>query len=366
MARKLKPDKLLFWATLLLVSAGLVMVYSASASLAQEQYGQPYWYLWKQATFLAVGLLCLIVLMHVDYRTYQQPLVIWTALALVAVALVAVLFGELRNNTHRWFVVFGITVQPSEFAKLAVILFTADMLNRRMEQINDLRQTILPIALVIGSVVGFVFVEPDFGTGFVILFITAIMIFAAGLRYRHLALLSAAVIPVVGGVLVMAPYRVQRLVAFLDPWKDAEGSGFQVVQSMIAVGTGGWTGRSLMQGIQKLFYLPEPHSDFIFAVIGEELGFVGATVMVVAYAVIAWRGLHVSVNASDRFGAFLALGITVAIAVQAFFNISVVLGLLPTKGIPLPFVSAGGSSLIASLVAMGVLLNVSQHSSVNA
>lgn len=366
MARKLKPDKLLFLATLLLVSAGLIMVYSASASLAQELYGQPYWFLGKQATFLAVGFLCLIVLMYVDYHTYEQPVVIWTAMALVGVALAAVLFGELRNNTHRWFEIFGITVQPSEFAKLAVILFTADVLNRRMEHINDFRNTILPIGVVVGMVVGFVFVEPDFGTGFVILLIAGVMVFAAGLRYRHLAVLAAALVPVVIGVLVMAPYRVQRLVAFLDPWKDAEGSGFQVVQSMIAVGTGGVTGRSLMHGIQKLFYLPEPHSDFIFAVIGEELGLVGATVMVMAYAVIAWRGLQVSLHASDRFGAFLALGITVAIAVQAFFNISVVLGLLPTKGIPLPLVSAGGSSLIASLVAMGVLLNVSQHSSVNA
>ena len=259
--------------------------------------------------------------------------------------------------------VAGITIQPSEFAKLAIVLYVADLLARRLERINDVQQVLMPIAGVAGVLVGLIVIEPDFGTGFMVLLIAAVMIFAAGLSYRYLGWVAAVATPALGLILSLAAYRTRRVEGWLDPWGNADGSGFQVVQSLLAVGTGGWTGRGLMNGIQKLFYLPEPHSDFIYAVIAEELGWVGATMIALAYMVIAWRGLHVAATTHDRFGAFLALGITVAIAVQALVNISVVIGLLPTKGIPLPFISAGGSSLLVSLVGMGILLNVSQHSS---
>jgi cell division protein FtsW len=364
MARKLKSDKLLFTSTLVLVCASLVMVYSASAVIGLEQYGQrPTYFLFKQATFALLGLALMPLLMRVDYRHYRQPAVIWTALAMVMVALVGVLFGPRINGARRWFGVAGIGVQPSEFAKVIVVFFVAAILERRMDRIDDLRYSLVPVAIVLGGVVGLVMLQPDLGTALSIIVIVSVMIFAAGINYRYLIGLLLVSLPAAYVVLMSADYRRRRMMVFLDPWNDPLGDGFQVIQSLIAVGTGGVFGRGLMAGVQKLFYLPYPHTDFIYAVIGEELGLVGATIVLACFCVIAWRGLRTAMRAPDRFGAFLALGLTAMIVVQAFFNISVVLGLLPTKGIPLPFVSFGGSSLLMSLIGMGILLNVSQHAS---
>jgi cell division protein FtsW len=364
MARKLKSDKLLFTSTLVLVCASLVMVYSASAVIGLEQYGQrPTYFLFKQATFALLGLALMPLLMRVDYRHYRQPAVIWTALAMVTVALVGVLFGPRINGARRWFGVAGIGVQPSEFAKVIVVFFVAAILERRMDRIDDLRYSLVPVAIVLGGVVGLVMLQPDLGTALSIIVIVSVMIFAAGINYRYLIGLLLVSLPAAYVVLMSADYRRRRMMVFLDPWNDPLGDGFQVIQSLIAVGTGGVFGRGLMAGVQKLFYLPYPHTDFIYAVIGEELGLVGATIVLACFCVIAWRGLRTAMRAPDRFGAFLALGLTAMIVVQAFFNISVVLGLLPTKGIPLPFVSFGGSSLLMSLIGMGILLNVSQHAS---
>jgi cell division protein FtsW len=365
MARKLKSDKLLFTSTLVLVCASLVMVYSASAMIGLEKYGQrPTYFLWKQATFALLGLALMPFLMKVDYRHYRQPAVIWTALAMTGLALVGVvLFGPRINGAKRWVGVAGIGVQPSEFAKLVVIFFVAAILERRMDRINDLRYSLVPVAVVLGSVVGLVMLQPDLGTALSIIVIVAAMIFAAGINYRYIIGLLLVSLPAASIVLMSADYRRRRMMVFLNPWDDPLGDGFQVIQSLIAVGTGGVFGRGLMAGVQKLFYLPYPHTDFIYAVIGEELGLVGATIVLACFCVIGWRGLRTAMRAPDRFGAFLALGLTAMIVVQAFFNISVVLGLLPTKGIPLPFVSFGGSSLLMSMIGMGILLNVSQHAS---
>ena len=364
MARKLKSDKLLFTSTLALVCVSLVMVYSSSAVIGLEQYGQrPTYFLFKQATFALLGLALMPLLMRVDYRTYRQPVVIWTGLVLVGLALVAVLFGPRINGARRWFALAGIGVQPSEFAKIVVVFFVAAILERRMDRIDDLRYSLIPVAIVLGGVVGLIMLQPDLGTALSIIVIVSAMIFAAGIDYRYIIGLLLVSLPAGYIVLMSADYRARRMTAFLNPWGDPLGDGFQVIQSLIAVGTGGVLGRGLMAGVQKLFYLPYPHTDFIYAVIGEELGLAGATVVLACFCVIAWRGLRTAMRAPDRFGAFLALGLTAMIVVQAFFNISVVLGLLPTKGIPLPFVSFGGSSLLMSMVGMGILLNVSQHAS---
>jgi len=364
MARKLKSDKLLFTATLVLVCASLVMVYSSSAVIGLEKYNQrPTYFLFKQATFALLGLALMPLLMKVDYRYYRQPAVIWTALAMVGFALVAVLFGPRINGARRWFGFAGVGVQPSEFAKVVVIFFVAAILERRMDRIDDLRYSLVPVGLILGSVVGLIMLQPDLGTALSIIVIVMAMVFAAGISYRYIIGLLLVALPAASIVLMSADYRRRRMLVFLDPWKDPLGDGFQVIQSLIAVGTGGVFGRGLMAGVQKLFYLPEPHTDFIYAVIGEELGLLGATVVLGCFCVIAWRGLRTAMRAPDRFGAFLALGLTAMIVVQAFFNISVVLGLLPTKGIPLPFVSFGGSSLLMSMIGMGILLNVSQHAS---
>jgi cell division protein FtsW len=363
MARKLKSDKLLFTAMLLLVCASVVMVYSASAVIAMERYHQPNLFLFKQATWVLLGLAVMPIMMRIDYRHYRQPLVIWTALGLVSLALVAVLFGPRINGARRWFGVAGVGVQPSELAKIAVIFFVAAILERRMERIDDLKYSLLPIAVVVGGVVGLVLLQPDLGTALSILIIASAMVFAAGINYRYIVGLLLVSLPAAYIVLVSADYRRRRLTVFLNPWEDPLGDGFQVIQSLIAVGTGGVFGRGLMAGVQKLFYLPYPETDFIYAVIGEELGLIGATIVLACFCVIVWRGLRTALRAPDRFGAFLALGLTAMVAFQAFFNMSVVLGLLPTKGIPLPFVSFGGSSLLISMVGMGILLNVSQHAS---
>jgi len=363
MARKLKSDKLLFTATVLLVCTSVVMVYSASAFVAMENQGDPYLYLFKQATWAVLGLALVPVMMRIDYRTYRQPIVIWTGLAVVSIALVAVLFGHARNGANRWLGFGSLGVQPSELAKVVVILFIAALLERRMDRIDEPGYALLPIGIVLGVIVALILREPDLGTSVSIVVIAAVMIFAAGIDYRYVAAVILAALPALYFLLAFSEYRWRRVMSFLNPWADPQGDGFQMIQSMIAIGTGGISGRGLMGGVQKLFYLPEPHNDFIYAVISEELGLIGASIVLACFCVITWRGLRTSLRAPDRFGSFLALGLTTMVGFQAFFNISVVLGLLPTKGIPLPFVSYGGSSLLINLIGMGILLNVSQHAS---
>jgi len=363
MARKLKSDKLLFTATLLLVCTSVVMVYSASAVVAMETNHDPYLYLFKQATWALIGLVLMPVIMRVDYRNYRQPVVIWAGLALVVLGLVAVLFGHPVNGATRWLNVGPLGVQPSELAKVVVIFFIAALLERRMDRIDEPTYALVPIGVVLAAIVGLILAEPDHGTSVSVVMIAGVMIFAAGINYRYVAGVFLASLPALYFLLAFSDYRRRRVLAFLNPWADPLGDGFQMIQSMIAIGTGGVFGRGLMGGVQKLFYLPEPHNDFIYSVISEELGLIGATIVLACFCVITWRGLRTSVRAPDRFGAFLALGLTTMVAFQAFFNISVVLGLLPTKGIPLPFVSYGGSSLLINLLGMGILLNVSQHAS---
>jgi len=363
MARKLKSDKLLFTATLLLVCTSLVMVYSASAVIAAERYQAPYLFLFKQAAWLLIGLSLMPIVMRIDYRCYRQPTVIAAGLGIVALALVVVLFVPPVKGASRWLGVGPFGAQPSELAKIVIILFTAALLERRMDRIDEPGYSLLPIGVVVGGIVGLILVEPDLGTAVTVLVIAAAMVFAAGVSYKYVFGLVLVSLPAFYFVVMATEYRRQRVLAFLDPWNDPLGRGFQMIQSMIAVGTGGVFGRGLMGGVQKLFYLPEPHNDFIYAVIAEELGLLGATMVLACFCIITWRGLRTAARAPDRFGAFLAIGLTAMIAFQALFNISVVLGLAPTKGIPLPFVSAGGSSLLINLVGMAMLLNFSQHAS---
>ena len=363
MARKLQSDKWLFLATLALVCASVVMVYSASALLALERFQQPYLFVTKQLMWAMLGIAVLSLVMRIDYRTYRNETLIWTMLGGVTVLLIAVLFSAPINGSRRWFSIGPLGIQPSELAKIAAILFTAMMLERRMHRVNELKYSLLPIGIVVGALVGLILIEPDLGTAVSLLAVVGFMIFVAGLSYRYIIGALLLAVPALYVLVWSAEYRRRRLLAFLDPWADPLGDGFQIIQSMIAIGTGGVTGKGLMGGVQKLFYLPEPHTDFIFAVISEETGLLGATVIVGCFCVIAWRGLRAAMHAPDAFGSLLAIGLTMMIVLQAFVNISVVMGLLPTKGITLPLVSNGGSSLLVNLLAMGVLLNISQHAS---
>jgi cell division protein FtsW len=361
MARKLKSDWVLFVATILLVGFSIVMVYSASAVVAQERYQQPYLFLTKQLMWGTLGVALMTLVMRIEYRHYRKPVFIKWCVGVAAVALVAVLFSPPVNNARRWFMIGGLGIQPSELAKLSAIFFVAALLERRMHRVNDLGYTLAPLALVVLGFVGLILVQPDFGTAMTLALIAASMVFAAGLSYAYIIGSACVALPAIVVLIATSEYRWRRVQAYLNPWDDPLGSGFQIIQSLIAVGTGGVSGRGFMSGVQKLFYLPEAHSDFIYAVVAEELGFIGATGIVICFCVIAWRGVRIALRAPDVFAALLALGLTTLVAAQAFVNISVVLGLLPTKGIPLPFISAGGSSLLVNLLGMGVLLNLSQH-----
>jgi cell division protein FtsW len=364
MARKLQSDKWLFLATLALICASVVMVYSASALVALERFQQPYLFVTRQMMWAAIGVAVLSIVMRIDYRVYRNDKLIWAGLAVVGLMLIAVLFSRPINGTRRWFGVGGFGIQPSELAKLAAIFFTALMLERRRARINELQYSLLPIALIVGGIVTLILMEPDFGTAVSLIAVVGVMVFAAGISYRYMFGAALLALPALYVILMQADYRRRRLLTFMDPWADPLGDGFQIIQSLIAVGTGGVFGKGLMQGVQKLFYLPEPFTDFIYAVISEETGLIGASLVLLCFSVIAWRGLRTAMRAPDAFGAFLALGITMMLVLQAFVNISVVLGLMPTKGIPLPLVSNGGSSMLINLLGVGVLLNISQHQQV--
>jgi cell division protein FtsW len=367
MARKLKSDKWLFGAAFFLVCVSVVMVYSALAGKAMDATSISVQLMARQGTWALVGALLMVVVMRVDYRAWQQPMVINTALGGVLAALVLLAFMKMLGAGHnvkgavRWLGVGGIGIQPSEFAKLAVILYVARLLSLRLDRVNDIKSVLMPVASMLGAMALLILYQPDLGTTVSICIIAFSMLFAAGLSLQYLGLSALMVAPLLYVLVWTVPYRRSRVTAFLDPWADPLGSGFQIIQSLIAVGTGGVLGRGLMEGLQKLRFLPEPQTDFIYAVIAEETGLLGSVAVLLALIVIGWRGLRIAANAQDAFGTFLAIGLTTMMAVQGLINISVVLGLLPTKGLPLPFVSAGGSSMLVNLIGLGILLNVSQH-----
>ena len=358
MAKKLAVDKVLFTTVVLLLSFGLVMVYSASAALARDSSLNPF--LLKQSLAAGLGLVLMVLLMQIDYRRLREPAVIYTLLFGAVALLVGVLFAPELNATRRWFFVAGISVQPSELAKLALIPFLAYLIEKREQEVNS-ASLLLPAGLFTGLLAGLILLEPDLGTA-VLLGITAfLMLFLAGLSWRFIVGSFALVPPLIAALVWMEPYRRERLFAFLDPEKDPLGSGFQALQSLIAVGSGGVFGLGAGESVQRLYFLPHPESDFIFSIVAEELGMLGALAVVAAFAILAWRGIRAGLRAPDVFGRYLGWGLTGVLVIQALLNVSVTLALLPTKGIPLPFISYGGSSLVVTLCACGVLLNVSQH-----
>ncbi len=365
MPRTLQPDRRLFGVTLALCLIGAVMVFSASAITAREEYGNAYYFLTRQLLWAAIGIVGMFWLMRTDYHKLRQPRVIFSALSLTLVLLVAVYFLDRSHETHRWIRLGPLSLQPSEIAKLVIVFYLAWFLEIRCAPrapgVNNLPRTLLPILGTVLLVTVLIYKEPDLGTACMVFFIAAMMLFVAGLSYRYIAAAVLAAIPVVYVAIASTPYRLQRVQTFFSPGADPQGHGFQLLQSLIAVGSGGFTGVGLMESRQKLFFLPEAHTDFIFSVICEELGFIGAIVILVLFAVYGWRGFCAAMKAPDDFGRFLGIGVTTMVVGQALINLSVVLGLLPTKGIPLPFISYGGSSLLGMLLATGVLLNISQQ-----
>jgi len=361
MAKRVGVDKWLFGVVLLLVLFGLVMVFSASAVMATAE-GSPYKYVAKQGMFALLGLGALVVLMRVDYRHYNSPKVVFPAMALTTLLLVSVFAMPKLNHTHRWFKAGFFTFQPSELATPLVVLFLAWFLQTRIYRMDDWKGTILRAALPPLVFVGLIMKEPDLGTALVCAAVTMAMLYLAGMQVKWIGVGVLAASPVLFYMLWMVPFRRARMEIYFHPELDPLGKGFHIMQSLIAVGTGGLRGLGLMEGRQKLYFLPEAWTDFIFANISEELGLLGSLALVGLFVVFGYRGLRAAFLATDPFGRFLAFGLTMAILIQAFFNMSVAVALLPTKGITLPFISFGGTSLFVTLACMGVLLNITRES----
>jgi cell division protein FtsW len=377
MAKRVSVDRWLFTVTMLLVFVGLVMVFSASAVMARERFGSPYAFLLKQLIWASAGLVAMVITMRLDYRRYRHPALVFSFMGLTTLLLISVFFLDRSHNTHRWIHAGGFSFQPSELAKPALILFLAYFLENRSRAVSasgsnsvlrpmpsfldDWRNTLLPAATPVAALLGLIVLQPDLGTAIACAGVAACIFYVAGLRLRYFGYAFGASLLPLYFLIFHVSFRRDRILAFMNPYAERQKAGFHLIQSLIAVGTGGITGTGLMEGKQKLFYLPEPHTDFIFAVTAEELGLVGAMFVVMLFAIFLWRGMRTSWRTEDLFGRYLAVGITSMVVLQAFINISVVLGMMPTKGIPLPLVSYGGSSLFVTLACVGVLLNITKQ-----
>jgi len=362
MAKRLVYDRWLFFTAGLLVVAGVFMVGSASYYEAMRHGLSPYAFLAKQAIHAAVGMAALVAALKMDFRLLARR---WVVLSLIGVSLLLlllVLSMPAIGGARRWVLVGPLTFQPSELVKVAVIVFMAYMLSRKSDQVNEPWAVALPCLAVIGALSFLTAIEPDLGSAVMIAALPFLMLFVAGLQLRYVAMAGALGAVAVVGAVLAEPWRLERIrTVVFGPGEDALGSGFQLTQSLIAVGSGGITGVGPGQGQQKALFLPAPHTDFIFSVIGEELGLIGTGVLLLAFLILFWRGMRTALRAPDRFGFFLALGLTNLLVLQALINMGVCLGVLPTKGIPLPFISYGGSSLLMAMIATGLLLNVSQY-----
>jgi cell division protein FtsW len=361
MAKRVSVDRWLFTVTMLLVFVGLVMVFSASAVMARERFGSPYAFLSKQLIWAAAGLVAMVVGMRVDYRRYKHPALVFSLVGITTLFLISVFFLDRSHNTHRWFRVGAFSFQPSELAKPVLILFLAYFLEARTKTMDDWRNTLAPAAAPVLLLLGLIVLQPDLGTAIACAGIAACILYVAGMRMRYFGYAFGAALVPLYFLIFHVSFRRDRILAFMNPYAERQKAGFHLIQSLIAVATGGITGTGLMEGKQKLFYLPEPHTDFIFAVTAEELGLLGALFVVTLFAIFLWRGMRASWRTEDVFGRYLAVGITSMVVLQAFINISVVLGMMPTKGIPLPLVSYGGSSLFVTLACVGVLLNITKQ-----
>ncbi|HEX9305509.1 MAG TPA: putative lipid II flippase FtsW [Thermoanaerobaculia bacterium] len=361
MARKLATDKVLFVPLVALSLFGCVMIYSASAVSSAETSGSPYRYLVKQFAALVVGGIVAFVVSRADYRIFASPWVVYLAYGGAFLLCVFALLQPPINSARRWIPVGPVMFQPSEFLKVALVVLLAAQIARKTLAFGDPEKAIKPVLFFSLAAAGVVLLEPDLGTAACYMMLGGVLLWIAGVRAKLFLMLGAGALPLVIAAAFAASYRRARVLSFLRPEADPLGAGFQALQSLIAVGAGGLFGNGLGASRQKLFFLPYPHTDFIFAIVGEELGFIGSVGVIACFAVIAWRGFRAARRAPDAFGGLLAAGATAMLVVQAAVNVSVVLAIMPTKGIPLPFVSYGGSSLVASWLAAGLILNVSQH-----
>lgn len=361
-ASRAPSDRLLLLVTLSLVGVGIVMIYSASAIRAQERFGDPTFFLKKQLVYACVGLLAMVWAVGRDLKTFQRltPILFLGSLLLLLLVLVPHI-GIRINGARRWIRFFGFSFQPAELAKLSMILFLASYFARRQDRLGSFLDGFLPPLCLTGLMAGLIILQPNFGTAAILLFVAAVLFFVSGARISHLLATAAAALPVLAFLIMRSAHGRTRFLALLDPARVSAKATYQLDQSFYALGPGGLFGRGLGDSIQKLFFLPEPHTDFIFAIVGEEMGFVGAMLVVALFGLFLWRGTRAAVRAGDPYASYLAMGITGLVVGQAALNMAVVSGLMPITGVPLPFVSFGGSSLTLTLFGVGLLLNVSRH-----
>jgi cell division protein FtsW len=362
-AKRSTPDFILVILTLLLLTIGLIMVYSASAVWATYKFDDSFFFAKRQLLFAGVGVIAMFFLMNVDYwtwRTWAKMLIIVCFFLLIAVLIPGI--GMERNGSRSWIGVGAFSIQPSEFMKLAMIAFLAKFLSENQKKITSFKKGLVPSLGLVFTAFGIIMLQPDLGTGTVMVGTCIVMIFVSGARIIHFVWLGLLGVAGFVALVLSAPYRIKRITSFLDPWEDPLGSGFQIIQSLYAIGPGGLFGLGLGQSRQKFFYLPEPQTDFIFAILAEELGFIGGSLVILLFGLLLWRGVRIALGAPDLYGSFLAIGIITMVAIQVMINVGVVTGLMPVTGITLPFLSYGGSSLTLMLMAIGVLLNVSRYS----
>jgi cell division protein FtsW len=362
MSQTKHSDSLLSITVAVLVLIGIVMVFSSSAVYAMEKYNDSYYFLKRQTVWCLLGTGVLLVTKNLDYhKLHQHTYLIMMATFLLLLAVMFPGISKEAGGARRWLTLGGFTFQPSELAKFALVLFIAKSLVKRADKLRDFAYGYLPNLIVLGCFFIPILFQPDFGTAMIICMVTFTMLFIAGLRKKFLFLSVLALIPFIATAIMSAEYRTRRIIAFLDPWQDPSNAGFQAIQSFYAFGRGGYWGTGLGASHQKLFYLPEAHTDFIFSVIGEELGFIGTTAIILLFSILLWRGFTIACRAKDPFGTHLATGLTLLIGFQAFINLGVAVGLLPTKGLTLPLISMGGSSMLITMLSVGVLLNISEQ-----
>jgi cell division protein FtsW len=362
MAYKVSSDRPLFITANVLAIFGLMMVYSASSVIASDQHaGMSAYYFLRQLVYAVVGYAAMVILMNIDYHHWQRRRWIAVLLLTGSASLAFVLTQPPVNHAHRWLRYSTISFQPSEMAKLVLLIFAAAYLHLYEAEINDFKKRLVPFLMVVLLFAGLVAIEPDLGQAMCMILIISVMLFIAGLSWKYVCGACIAAVPVLYLAVTLTSYRSDRIAAFLNRSRDPLRTGWQISQSLTAVGSGGLFGLGLGAGKQKLFFLPEAPSDFIFAVIGEEIGLIGTVLVSLAFLFFFYRGIKIALKAPDRFGFYLGLGITLMVAMQAFINISMVLALMPTKGIALPFISQGGSSLLLNLMATGILLNISNY-----
>lgn len=361
---KRHPDYWIIACAVILLAIGIVMIFSSSAAIALQRYDDPYYFLKRQSAWAVLGIVAMMMAMRIDYRRYSRYSYLLYALAALGLVMVLVPgIGHSVNGAQRWISLGFATFQPSEFAKLALLIFFAGLLAKKSAEgkLRDFQFGFVPNLAALGLIVLLIQLQPDLGTAIMIALSIFFMFIVAGMRMSFIVSTALFTLPFVLISIFTVAYRKKRIMSFLNPWDDTADSGYQIIQSFIALSNGGLWGTGLGASQQKLFYLPEPHTDFIFSIMVEETGFVGAICVLALFMILTWRGFRVGLRVHDKFGSLLALGITFAISAQAIVNIAVTLGMLPTKGLPLPFISLGGSALVMWMISVGILTNISEH-----